>query len=44
MYNWMQSNSELIVNLMPGEEEIITINVVKKAIRIRFQPNKIVIE
>jgi hypothetical protein len=42
--NFIIKNSELVVNLMSGEEEIITINVVKKAIRIRFQPNKIVIE
>lgn len=42
--NFTIKNSEMIVNLKAGESETITINVIKKARRIRFQPTEIVID
>lgn len=42
--NFIIKNSELIVNLKPGKLETVTINVIKKARRIKFQPTEIVIE
>ncbi|MBU0528665.1 hypothetical protein KKF86_02790 [bacterium] len=42
--NFTIKNSEMIVNLKPGDLKTFDINVIKKARRIRFQPNEIVVE
>ena len=42
--NFIIKNSEMIVNLEPGDLKTLAINVIKKARRIRFQAGEIVIE
>jgi hypothetical protein len=41
--NYSIKNSEMIVNLKPGETSSVNIDVTKKARRIRFQPTEIIV-
>jgi len=41
--NFIIKNSEMVINLAPGETEVANIDIIKKARRILFQPSQIIV-